>query len=292
MLQKEFFQVQPFNPNPYWDPVIINLSGAQKFEEETVFVPGRYKVVVQAGGAYVKDSNSTLIWDSALPARITQIISVRKPFVVRGYCGQKSFVLRNSSAQTVSKQSGVNAYSGAFKVNAETVGKNIPAVSHIFGNAGSCGRSYRDMTPYQVSSGNCLGNGAVSEGMFSAAGAGSCLHLLPVGGEFGSNYLYAFHVTSGAASSGGGGSAYGGAASGNGYQGVLSWNGGSTSYGSGGAASGSTGIDGSGVGHGKHNRLGAGAWFNGGAWVQSDEVADSYDQDGIIKVEYLGPTNE
>lgn len=28
MLQKEFFKLKPFNPEPYWDNVIVDLSGA------------------------------------------------------------------------------------------------------------------------------------------------------------------------------------------------------------------------------------------------------------------------
>ncbi|MEE1030032.1 MAG: hypothetical protein UIC65_03340, partial [Alphaproteobacteria bacterium] len=55
MLQKEFFQVQPFNPNPYWNPVIVNLSGASKFEANTVFVPGRYKIEVAPGATSIEN---------------------------------------------------------------------------------------------------------------------------------------------------------------------------------------------------------------------------------------------
>lgn len=296
MLQKEFFQVQPFNPNPYWDPVIVNLSGAQKFEEDTVFVPGRYNVIVRGGGAFVRGEDN-LLWASNAAAQITQTIFIGAPFKIRAYSGSKSFVIRNSQAQTVSSQIGTNIYSGQFKVNASTNGQNITSVSHIFGNAGSCGRVNAYVT-YLVGGGNCLGNGAISEGVFSAAGAGSCLHILPVDGVFGSNYFFAFHTTgatttgrAGVTGGGGGGSAYGGAASGRGSgNNYYSWDAGSTPYGTGGIGTNAyVGNDGTGIGHGKSDGTGAGAYFNGTTWVNSTELAQGYDLDGMIKVEYLGP---
>lgn len=300
MLQKEFFQVQPFNPNPYWNPVIVNLSGAQKFEEDTVFVPGRYKVIVQAGGVYPVSLS--------VSGKIEQIVVVQEPFIIKAYCGSKG--TQNSG--------GVNLYAGTFKVN--PIQGDVPSVNHIFGNCGSCAKGTSGAEGY--GSGNSLGNGIIynTPGGYSfACGAGSCLHFIPLNGVFGIDYLFAFHTTSASACIGyslqtGSGSAYGGSASGGasptGSQGGTAQNGfigGNTPYGSGGARSYSGtglvaygyGYDGTGIGHGYagetnpsdlsyYKGKGAAAWYNGTNWVQSDNWA-STGEEGKIVVEYLGP---
>ena len=299
MLQKEFFQVQPFNPNPYWDPVIVNLSGAQKFEEDTVFMSGRYKVIVQAGGVYPVSLS--------VSGKIEQIVVVQEPFIIKAYCGSKG--TQNSG--------GVNLYTGPFKVN--PIQGDVPSVNHIFGNCGSCSRGFDSAEGY--GSGNSLGNGVIyytAGGSPFACGAGSCLHFIPLNGVFGTDYLFAFHTTS--ATNGGyflqtgSGSAYGGSASGGAdstdSQGMVAqygYLGGNTPYGSGGARSYSgTGIfaygfgyDGTGIGHGYagetnlsdlsyYKGKGAAAWYNGTNWVQSDNWANP-GEEGKIVVEYLGP---
>lgn len=301
MLQKEFFQVQPFNPNPYWDPVIVNLSGAQKFEEDTVFVPGRYRVIVQAGGVYPVNLS--------VSGKIEQTVVVQQPFILKAYCGSKG--TQNSG--------GVNLYTGPFKVN--PIQGDVPSVNHIFGNCGSCSKGIYGAEGY--GSGNSLGNGiryalSGSPNLFYSCGAGSCLHILPIGGEFGQDYLFAFHVTSASSCLGflcqtGGGSAYGGAASGGASstdsQGMVAqygYLGGNTPYGSGGARSYSgegilaygNGYDGTGIGHGyagevtisdlSYKGKGAAAWYNGTNWAQSDNWANP-GEEGKIVVEYLGP---
>lgn len=280
MLQKEFFQVQPFNPNPYWDNTLVNLSGAQKFEEDTVFSPGVYSVIVQAGSA-----RSTLnggYTDVGYGGKISQNISVLQPFIIRAYCGSKSSGTFNNDGQI-----GINPYSGIFKVNGVYSNISIQTTNNIFGNAGSSGLYYNQVVG--GSSGNCLGNGANDE-----AAAGSCLHLLPVNGTFGTNYLFAFHTTggtSGILGAGGSGGAYGGAGSGSVYESSNGKDGGSTPYGTGGT---SGGHNGQGIGHGYAYSPGSiavkggAAWFNGSSWEQSDLWASNY-EDGKIIVKYLGP---
>lgn len=303
MLQKEFFYVQPFNPNPYWNTVLVNLSGAQKFEEDTVFFPGRYKVVVNAGSSIEYDSNGGVGY-LGRPVIIQKDIDVKEKFIIRAYCGGKSVINYASRSGSV----GTNPYSGAFKVNGLTThGSTSSSVSHIFGNAGSAGFFASSGTPPipsdVASSGNCLGDGVLtSRGnvtYFSASSAGSCLHILPLEGVFGTDYLFAFH-SAGVAGNGagvviaGGGSAYGGGASGGiwrgGFSGVSSGNGGSTPYGTGGAGVTDTtvGNNGTGIGNGKSNGLGAGAYFDGTNWNDETNYATSA-VDGVIKVEYLGP---
>lgn len=285
MLQKEFFQVQPFNPNPYWDPVIVNLSGAQKFEEDTVFMPGRYKIEVKAGG-----SSENTTGEDAFPGfggLITENIVVNRTFIVRAYCG---------SAGKIGNIGGTNPYVGPFKVNGYSVNGVPPTVNHIFGNAGSVGGGAEY---YYPSSGNSLGNGAIIGTYGCTSGAGSCLHIIPVGGVFGTDYLFAFHTTGGVEAllaRGGTGGAYGGGASGTsssvfGESVVTTSNGGSTPYGQGGAGvNRRVGNNGTGIGHGNNNGDGAAAWFNGTSWQDSTANPRSVTiPDGYIRITYLGP---
>jgi hypothetical protein len=163
------------------------------------------------------------------------------------------------------------------------------------------------------SGGNCLGSGGYGNNVAMGSGAGSCLHFIPVGGTFGSNYLYAVQVAPGGtptlSSSGGcagGGSAYGGAASGSADStasgGIASHNGGSTPFGTGGAGvvappgvHTTRGNNGSGIGAGFGGNLGYGgaAYFDGTAWIDanSNGLFGGSQEDGHIIVKFLGPLN-
>lgn len=291
-LQKGFFMTEPFNPDPFWDNTIVNLLGAQKFEEDTVFPAGRYSVDVQAGGGGSAYNNIAF----GKPGLISTTVIVEQPFVVRAYCGSRG----------TGSTAGTNPYSGEFKVNAYMVASNVPAVSHIFGNSGSS--SYGQAHSYPTT-GNSLGNGAYNSNI-GGTGAGTCLHLLPVGGVFGTDYLMAFHVTAAPSGDAGGGSAYGGAGSGAGSQSSIfgghirmsSYNAGSTPYGTGGAGVSAPNYDGTipgnngiGIGYGNGGIVaganGAGAWFDGTAWHDSRATADTTTADGHIIVKYVGTIN-
>lgn len=284
MLQKGFFMTEPFNPDPFWDNTIVNLSGAAKFEEDTVFPAGRYSVDVQAGGTEYS-------FFPEIGGNITKNIIVNSPFIIRAYCG-------SAGRQN---ERGINPYSGGFKVNPRSSGGNVPSVNHIFGNAGSPQILEKDGSISLRSSGNCLGDGA--EGF----GAGSCLHFIPVGGTFGIDYLYAFHVVGTCDYGAGGGSAYGGAGSSYAYgttvQGSSWWysssNAGSTPYGVGGAGVRTGGIQngnsGTGPGYGQGGvqyvaTIPAAAWFDGTQWNDS-RVRGTSGYDGHIIVKYLGAIN-
>lgn len=293
-LQKGFFMTEPFNPDPFWDNTIVNLSGAQKFEENTVFPAGRYSVDVQAGSSSIFDPNYPEMSTKSRRIVYNNFI-VNTPFCIKAYCGSKG----------TSGSGGVNLYSGGFKVNSVVSGATIPAVTHIFGNAGSSGYS-RGYNKYSASGGNCLGNGGVDSEY--ATGAGSCLHFLPVGGTFGTDYLFAFHVAPGGSKmifySGGGGSAYGGAASGsaaaNTSHSASTVAGGSTPYGNGGAGAYAprdslfvSGNPGTGIGAGKgfdDYCYGGAAYFDGTTWVDanSNGLFGNTNEDGHIIVKYVG----
>ena len=296
-LQKGFFMTESFNPSPFWDNTIVNLSGAQKFEEDTVFPVGRYRVDVQAGATYTNGY-------SGYSAQIIQDVVVEEPFIIRAYCGSRG----------TQSSGGINPYSGEYKVNSYTNASNVPSINHIFGNSGSPGLNPNAKWVQFCASGNCLGNGVLSVqgAAYQAPGAGSCLHFLPNGGTFGIDYLKAFHVTAAPNHSGGSGSAYGGAGSGRANNSAssglvigksYSLNAGSTPYGTGGAGvySGASdrlpGNNGTGIGFGYGGGMsggdakGAGAWFDGTIWHDSRTVASAADQDGHIIVTYLGTIN-
>jgi hypothetical protein len=62
MLQKGFFNTDPFNPSPYWDgTMLINLYGNEKYDQNTVFLPGRYEVLVQAGGCSIAGMSGKIL---------------------------------------------------------------------------------------------------------------------------------------------------------------------------------------------------------------------------------------
>lgn len=304
MLQKEFFRTQSFNPSPYWNNQLVSLSGAQKFDANTVFYPGRYKVVVNAGSNSLYGTGGGLLY-LGKPVKIEKEIIVTEKFIIRAYCGGNSVIRLANNTGTV----GTNPYVGEFKVNGMTAFPTVPpTVTHIFGNAGSAGFYSSSGTPpipsYIASSGNCLGNGVlISRGdmtYFSASSAGSCLHFIPIYGVFGTDYLFAFHCAGLPGmyydAIAGGGSAYGGAGSGGVYKGgwssITSGNGGSTPYGTGGAGVTNTiyGKNGTGIGNGKSNGYGAGAFFDGQNWNDITTYITS-ETPGKIQVTYLGPIN-
>ena len=288
MLQKEFFNTDSFNPSPYWDNNIINLTGAQKWDNDTVFMPGKYGVFMQ----------STISAFFGQGYSFYTILNINNKFIIRAYCGESNKVDAGGNITV-----GTNPYFGPFKVNPK-LGSGAPAyVSHIFGNAGSASAGGY-LSDYGIGGGNCLGNGAFSQNtsVFGDASAGCCLHLLPIGGVFGNDYLFAFHLT-GICFGGGGGSAYGGAASGGAFSGWqpdshYSSAGGSTPYGQGGAGRYVTpgtddqpGLPGTGLGHGNADGTPTGAWFNGAIWQDMDLQYNSGDN-GKIVVTYLGPLNQ
>lgn len=291
--------------------VILNLSGAQKFDADTVFFPGKYSVVVQAGASKSTSNNPST--PESFSGKIETTINIPVLFIIRAYCGSKA--LSGSLA-------GTNPYSGQYKVNGNVnYGSNIPSVNHIFGNAGSCCRARSGTTDYYPSSGNCLGDGFASQVYNDncATGAGSCLHFLPMGGTFGIDYLFAAHCTAAGTGSnvfyngifagnmGGSGSALGGAGSASSNDYTLpssSYNGGSTPYGTGGeGVSGGIepvkvkpGKNGTGIGHGFGGGViakgcttpGAAAYFDGTQWIESTLVAGAREEGKII-ITYMGP---
>lgn len=305
MLQKEFFNVQPFNPNPYWNNTLVNLSGASKFEEDTIFVPGRYRIEL-APGKGTLNSGIVLVDYTQFISNMEYIENITQPFIIRAYCGS------NATSTAIGK----NPYNGSFKVNGitSTLQQNGIDVNHIFGAGGGNAYINRDGAYfgrwYNRGGGNCLGNGNICYNTFSNTsdygGAGSCLHLLPVGGTFGTDYIRAYHAC---CNIGIPGSAYGGAAGGaytDHHTGDWAYRGGNSPYGNGGAAqqSSDTGScsTGSGVGAGGEKIpvvfnnytincvVGAGAYFNGSTWVdvpgKKTNTGSSY-----IRVTYLGPLN-
>lgn len=294
MLQKGFFNVEPFNPNPYWEnTVLVNLSGAQKFEENTVFLPGRYRIELAPGKNYdFIDTNKSFVTNISREETITQ------KFIVRAYCGSNG---ENGTA-------GTNSYSGAFKVNGINPGNvtQVPGidVNHIFGAGGGNGWFGMAWGSHKYYGGgpNCLGNGYYyTDGALNTTawyGAGSCLHILPVGGTFGTNYIRAYHAAPVSVSPG---SAFGGAGTGpgpgTGFADSWFTRGGNSPYGNGATSENSQGT---GIGSGggrvygtisgitKDWTVGAGAYFNGSNWVDAPgnltNTGSSY-----IKITYLGP---
>lgn len=292
MLHKTFFMTQSFNPGPY---LILNLSGAQKYEEDTVYPAGKYKIEVAPGRSSFADPALNTQYTAV--SNMNHVEVIRVPFLVRAYCG----------GNATTSSSGINLYSGPFKVNAVQNPTRVEGidVNHIFGaGGGNCyfGAGWSGHELYGGGA-NCLGNGAsyipALLGIREFSGAGSCLHLLPVNGIFGTDYLRAYH-TSPLAPGGGGGSAYGGAGTGPGpRQGFAdNWftRGGNSPYGNG-ATTEST--NGSGIGKGFASvenlassgpAVGAGAYFNGTTWV--DEPGNSTNTgSSYIRITYLGPVS-
>lgn len=306
MLQKEFFLTESFNPNPYWDNTIVNLTGSQKFDSNAVFKRGIYKIELAPGrdSTDVDEAIKTDFLGKIVNMVYTEYIT--EEFFVRAYCG--------SNAENVSNP-GQNVYSGPFKINArdgavsrESPSSIVPPIdsNHIFGAGGANTR--KELSPavgniYVGGGANCLGNGNfIINGQIPhlTSGAGSCLHLIPVGGTFGTNYIRAYH----AAPTGGAGSAMGGGGIACLYTGSSGWfsRGGNSPYGNG--ATGAPGV-GTGIGKGGtrsgfsshlgyESLCGAGAYFNGTNWVDVPGQITMYSNgtyapSSYIKITYLGP---
>lgn len=301
MLQKEFFNTQPFNPSPYWDNVIVNLSGGQKFENNTVFMPGRYQIEVAAGldSLTISRQGNTSTTFYAQTVYVSRTETIQSSFIVRAYCGS------NASGET---SPGYNPYFGGFKVNAVDArtlsSSNRPTgidVNHIFGAGGGNSYTYSsspfgDIWNYIGGNGNCLGNGNITvygNQITRSTGAGSCLHLLPVGGVFGSNYIRAYHISPCGTSSMAGGGAYGGGGTSQNSSGGWFTRGGNSPYGTG-----ATNINsqGGGIGGGKTGLSGSGAFFNGSYWsdiTTTENVITNgvLGRNSYIRITYLGPLN-
>lgn len=301
MLQKDFFQVQPFNPNPYWDgSILVNLSGSQKFEDNTVFLPGKYKIEVAAGldSLTISKQGSASTTYTNQTVYVSQNEVITTPFVVRAYCGSNA---------TGSTSPGINQYSGAFKVNAVDArtlsSSNRPTgvdVNHIFGAGGGNGYSYINnpitgaVWMYAGGGANCLGNGNVTiygNQQTRSSGAGSCLHLIPVGGVFGTNYIRAYHVSPSGTSIMGGGAAFGGGATPQSNSDGWFTRGGNSPYGTGATTLYTAG---NGIGAGKINMNGTGAYFNGYAWSNITTTSNVLTNgvlgpNSYIRITWVGP---
>lgn len=289
MLMKGFFLTEPANPWPYSNNVIVNLSGAQKFEEGRIFAPGKYRIELAPGTRYYP--HGTL--DGQINMSYDETITV--PFIIRAYCG----------SDATATSAGTNPYSGIFKVNqidARTITQTPQVgidVTHIFG-AGAGNKYWQDGPYLYRDSGgaNCLGNGNVESATGSNidwyGGAGSCLHLLPVGGVFGTDYIRAYHASPTAYCTAG---AYGGG----GCSGNNSSRGGNSPYGNG-----ATSIDDQNTGIGGGNKRiyevpggyklnsAAGAYFNGSEWIDAPGNVRAYYNNvrapsSYIRITYLGP---
>lgn len=317
MLFKEFFLTDPNNIGPY---PVISLGGGQSYiSYNQIYKPGKYHVEIQAGSSFCGNSSTNPLDNvdklyQGVGGRIITDVVVKKPFRIIAYCGSKGTY--NSA--------GVNAYSGEFKVNPSN--SAVPAVTHVFGNAGGLTVN-TDAVEGMVFSGggNCLGDGILKSFQWGqrrlSYGAGSCLHFVNADTTtlLNHSFLCAFHCTAGTSGSytsevffGGTGSAFGGAGAGSysyRYQGAA-YNGGSTVYGSGGSVNTSIGTtppsnpggNGSGIGYGAggginaHPYIGAGtaapqpgaaAWYDG-HWHDSRDVGGVY-EDGKIIVNHIGP---
>ena len=300
MLQKGFFITKSFN---WAGRVLVNLSGSQQFVEDTIFPKGVYQVDVVAGATFDgigHDQPMNPSTKKGVGGKVYTEVTMEVPFIIRAYCGSKG----NYGV------GGTNPYSGPFKVNALYQESDVAAVNHIFGNRGGSA-TISGQTAQFPGSGNCLGDGVGVNSNNNekwGIGAGSCLHFLPVGGTFGTDYLFAAHCAPAATGwagtprcIAGGGSAYGGGAGGGAaylnYT-CYTWKGGSTPYGNGGNAvlgySGVTWSDayGTGVGAGKIASTGpfkgAAACFKDGFWTDTN-LNGNVDEDGHIIVTFVRP---
>ena len=281
---------------PAVNEVVVNLTGSTKYESNTKFMPGRYRVEVAPGrtGYSMTSEPQTYV------SNMNHVENIREPFIIRAYCG--------ANGNATNRITGTNPYSGAFKVNAIQNPSRVAGidVNHIFGAGGGNNYFGSGVFPQVLGGGggNCLGNGISRTdstfGLETYTGAGSCCHIMPLNGVFGTNYLRAYHACAlnGFA---GQGSAYGGAGTGvgpaHGYANNWYTRGGNSPYGTGATAEYSAGT---GVGAGGKKihgvvsgiegdyEIGAGAYFNGSQWI--DEPGNLTNQgSSYIKITYLGP---
>lgn len=292
MLQKGFFLTDSYNRAPYWNgTVLVDLHGAAAFEEDTRFFPGHYRIELAPGRIALPTSG---MLSGATVALRTVTMSYDETlydyFKVRAYCGANS------------EDGGLNPYSGPFKVDmASNVSSSTPGidVNHIFGaGGGNSHEKFKYTGPdgshtsvvTRLGGPNCLGGGIVG---------GSCLHLMPLDGVFGTDYFRAYHAAPTMPAYYGHGSAYGGAKAGayntgSGYSGQWFTRGGDSPYGTGGRTIGEVGT---GIGAAKTNAGGA-AYFNGSEWVDVPSTVKVIDATtspwtrgpgSYIKITYLGP---
>lgn len=292
-----FFNTESFNPAPFWEnTVLLDLNGAAKFEDDTVFPAGRYRIQIAPGEAYMSDDVFEGLFKTEYINYMDFEEEIKEPFIIRAYCGSDG----------TSSSYGTNPYDGSFKVNG--VGQNVKQngidVNHIFGAGGGNGYilGYNADT-YLPGGGNCLGNGAHCVNTAGSLrrvnnyGAGSCLHLMPVGGVFGTDYLRAYHISAYAPCPGG---AYGGGASHKNVEGGGDWyyRGGNSPYGIGGTTSSpeGKGIGGGGkiqiidLGGGYTSEIArsAGAYYNGKIWIDHPSGTQTGTGSSYIKIIYLG----
>lgn len=263
-LLESFFRAEVFNPSPR---IILNLSGSDFFDKDTVFPAGRYKIEVAPGMLHTFNdtwSSNTMSSNNPQFSYLEYEEEITEPFMIRAYCGSNA---------TNNQTGGINQYVGNFKVNSVDA-RLLPnshsdgiSVDHIFGAQG--GSAYNLLSsptqPFYVGgNGNCLGNGNCIQfstydgnSEYSANGAGSCLHLLPLEGVFGTDYIRTYHAQS---FGGGPASSFGGAQAGYQYTSTGWWTkGGSSPNGIGGQNNNSLGT---GIGSN-----GDGAYFNGKNWI-------------------------
>lgn len=182
------------------DLPLPNLTGASKWEENTVYSPGTYKVTIRSGACY----HPTLGMVGGVG--FTQTVTVNQKFFIRAYCGAAA----NSAA------SGTNPYSGTYKRNASLTSA-IPSNGGIFGGPGGTRLISSTSGTPQPGGCNCLGDGQ-SQGTYHN-GAGSCCHFIPVDGTFGTNYLFCFHCAGSTCIGGGRGANWGASGGGGAYGG-------------------------------------------------------------------------
>lgn len=276
--------------------VVLNLSGAQKFDDNTVFPPGKYKVEIAPGiGAKYSDTMLNL---SVGICNMEYIENIPTNFIIRAYCG---------GSATNYYTPGINPYNGIYKINGVDA-RNITSTpingidsNSIFGAGGGNSYTINGSEIWKTGGGgNCLGDGNISRYLSSssavraAGGAGSCLHFLPVGGTFGTDYIRAYHVAGESGDSAPGSALGGGGCTGGSRGGNTLYGSGATSY-----SDQNTGIGGankqiyiSSTGYTMYSL--AGAYYNGSLWIDAPGKVQ-LKKDGVyaphsyIRITCLGP---
>lgn len=258
-------------------PELPNLLGASAWVHDDIVYPkGTYKVEIGSGASW-KNLGVNIYEPTGVG--FTQTIVMKQKFVIRAYCG-------GAGSPT---DIGRNPYSGPYKRSA-VAQEGAQANGGIFGNSGgntvlvTVRTGSRSIIP--KGGPNCLGDGAKYENnSVKFGGAGSCLHFMPVGGVFGTDYLACFHCAGSSVAAeptssrgpaqcaGGGGGAYGGgggAGRAMSTSGAVSyfegWAGGPAAGGNGGAGGGTAKTHGATAGS---KGAGVGAGDGGGAVVNT-----------------------
>ena len=56
MLGKMFFNTESYNPSPFWEnTVLLDLTGASKYEADKIYPVGRYRIQVAPGRAWFNE---------------------------------------------------------------------------------------------------------------------------------------------------------------------------------------------------------------------------------------------